>query len=54
VVGDGDEVTPPVIAAGIADGIRGARLVTVPDCGHASTLERPEHVTEALLELWRD
>ena len=29
------------------------RLVTVPDCGHASTLERPRHLTEALLELLR-
>ena len=50
LVGDGDELTPPPVAAEIADGIRGARLVTVPDCGHASTLERPQAVTTALLE----
>jgi pimeloyl-ACP methyl ester carboxylesterase len=47
-------LTPPILGAEIADGIAGARLVTVPDCGHASTLERPGHVTEALLELLRD
>jgi len=54
LVGDSDELTPPILGAEIADGIAGARLVTVPDCGHASTLERPGHVTEALLELLRD
>jgi pimeloyl-ACP methyl ester carboxylesterase len=51
LVGDSDEVTPPAIAAEIASGIAGARLVTVPDCGHGSALERPQQVTQALLEL---
>ncbi len=50
VVGDGDELTPPPVAAEIANGIPGARLVTVAGCGHASTLERPTEVTAALLE----
>ncbi len=50
VVGDGDELTPPPVAAEIANGIPGARLVTVAGCGHASTLERPAEVTAALLE----
>jgi pimeloyl-ACP methyl ester carboxylesterase len=54
LVGDGDELTPPNIAAEIAGGIAGARLVTVPECGHASTLEQPRHVTEALMKLLRD
>jgi pimeloyl-ACP methyl ester carboxylesterase len=54
LVGDSDQLTPPIIAAEIAGGIAGARLVTVPDCGHASTLEQPRHVTEALLQLLRD
>ncbi len=53
LVGDSDELTPPNLATEIADGIAGARLVTVPECGHASPLERPRHVTEALLELLR-
>ena len=34
----------------IAAGIAGARLVTVPSCGHLSTLERPEAVNRALVE----
>ena len=50
VVGDGDELTPPPVAAEIANGIPGARLVIVADCGHACTLERPGEVTAALLE----
>lgn len=53
LVGDGDELTPPPIAAEIANGIRGAHLVTVPECGHASTLERPAAVTAALLDWLR-
>jgi pimeloyl-ACP methyl ester carboxylesterase len=51
LVGDGDELTPPDRAAEMANGITGARLVTVPECGHLSTLEQPHHVTRALLEL---
>lgn len=30
--------------------IRGSRLVSVPDCGHMSTMERPEAVSRALLQ----
>src|SRR5579864_5611285 len=45
LVGDKDEATSPDRAAEIADGIPGARLVTVPNCGHLSTLERPAGVT---------
>jgi pimeloyl-ACP methyl ester carboxylesterase len=50
LVGEADELTPPDRAVEIANGIAGARLVTVPDCGHLSTIERPEAVTHALLE----
>lgn len=50
VVGEGDELTPPALAQEIAAGIAGARLVTVPDCGHLSTLERPEATNHALGE----
>jgi pimeloyl-ACP methyl ester carboxylesterase len=48
LVGDGDGLTPPDLAKEMADGIKGARLVVVPDCGHLSTLERPEAVNAAL------
>jgi len=50
LVGDGDEVTPPDRAAEIAAGISGARLVTVKQCGHLSTLEQPVEVTRALVQ----
>jgi pimeloyl-ACP methyl ester carboxylesterase len=53
LVGDGDELAPPERAAEMARGIAGARLVSVPQCGHLSTLERPEEVTVALLEWLR-
>lgn len=48
LVGEGDELTPPELAKEIAGGISGARLVTVSDCGHLSTVERPEAVNAAL------
>lgn len=48
LVGDGDLATPPELNKEIADGIAGARLVIVPDCGHLSTIERPEPVNAAL------
>jgi len=50
LVGEGDELTPPERAAEIAAGVPGARLTTVPQCGHMSTLEQPDEVTRALLE----
>jgi pimeloyl-ACP methyl ester carboxylesterase len=50
LVGEADTLTPPERAAEMAAGIAGARLVEVPQCGHLSTLERPEAVTQALLE----
>jgi pimeloyl-ACP methyl ester carboxylesterase len=49
LVGDSDEPTPPELAREMADAIPGAKLVVVPDCGHLSTIERPQAVTKALL-----
>ena len=50
LVGDADELTPPELSEEIAAGIRGARLVIVPHCGHISTMERPDAVNAALIE----
>jgi pimeloyl-ACP methyl ester carboxylesterase len=50
LVGAEDELTPPHLAEEMAAGIKGARLVKVPDCGHISTLEQPEAVTRAMIE----
>ncbi len=48
IVGREDALTPPETAQEIAAGIPGARLEIVPDCGHLSTMERPEAVNRAL------
>jgi pimeloyl-ACP methyl ester carboxylesterase len=48
LVGREDALTPPDLAREIAAGIPGAKLVIIPDCGHLSTLERPEAVNRAL------
>ena len=51
VVGAQDQLTPPKVAAEMADGISAAELEIVPECGHLSTLERPDVVTE-LMKKW--
>ncbi len=48
LVGDGDQLTPPDRAQEMASAITGARLAVIEDCGHLSTLERPERVAAAL------
>ena len=48
IVGREDALTPPETAREIAAGIPGARLEVIPDCGHLSTLERPEAVNRAM------
>lgn len=50
LVGDGDQLTPPHLSEEMAGLIPGSTLVKVPQCGHLSTLERPEAVTQALVE----
>ncbi len=50
LVGDGDELTPPHLSEEIAAAIPGARLAVIADCGHLSTLERPQAVAQALVE----
>jgi pimeloyl-ACP methyl ester carboxylesterase len=50
LAGEQDLQTPPDIAREIAALTPGAKLVIVPDCGHLSTLERPEAVNAALRE----
>ena len=50
LVGDADQPTPPARAREIADGIAGATLVTLADCGHMSAIERPAEVTQALVD----
>ena len=52
LVGDSDQLTPPERAVRRSPAASARRaLVTVPACGHLSTLERPAAVNEALLAL---
>ncbi len=51
IVGDGDQITPVDGARAMAEQIPAARLAIVPDCGHLSSLERPEKVA-AELRCW--
>jgi len=51
LVGREDEITPPDHARALHEAIPGSRYVELPDCGHLSSLERPEAVTEALARL---
>ena len=48
LAGDEDAITPPAVAYELADGIPEAELEIVEECGHLSTLERPDAVTAAL------
>jgi len=46
-----DALTSPEMHAEMADGIAGAALVVIEDCGHLSPMEKPEAVT-AVLRYW--
>ena len=50
VVGDEDQLTPPHLARQIANGIADAKLEVVENCGHMSTMEHPEQLTQLLLD----
>jgi pimeloyl-ACP methyl ester carboxylesterase len=48
LVGDEDGMTPPAEAKKIADGVKGAKLVTIPNAGHLANVENPEAFDAAL------
>lgn len=48
IAGAKDSLTPPALAEEMASGIPGAELKIIPDCGHLSTLEKPDAVNAAL------
>jgi pimeloyl-ACP methyl ester carboxylesterase len=50
VVGAQDVITPPEASREMQGLIQGARLAIIPDCGHLSTLEKPDDVTRLLRE----
>jgi pimeloyl-ACP methyl ester carboxylesterase len=51
IVGAQDVITPPEHAKALNRAIKGSHYVEIDDCGHLSSLERPEAVTGILLQL---
>jgi pimeloyl-ACP methyl ester carboxylesterase len=49
LVGVEDAATPVALSQEMAAAIPGARLAQIPECGHLSTIERPEAVTRELV-----
>ena len=47
--GDEDHTIPNSLSKEMADGIHGAKLVILPDCGHLPQPEQPEATGAALL-----
>jgi pimeloyl-ACP methyl ester carboxylesterase len=50
VLGDGDIMTPPRRAQGLAAAISESRTVVIKDCGHMVMVERPDELLDALRE----
>jgi pimeloyl-ACP methyl ester carboxylesterase len=50
LVGEEDGLTPPEDSEAMAAAIDGARLVRIPGAGHLSPLERPDDVSEPLVD----
>jgi pimeloyl-ACP methyl ester carboxylesterase len=51
--GELDARSPLRVARQLEEGIRGAKLVVIPGCGHLSQLERPERFNEAVRDFCR-
>ncbi|GAA2514263.1 alpha/beta hydrolase [Pilimelia columellifera] len=51
LVGDQDRITPPTCAQGIANALAGTRLVTCPGAGHMLMLERPDAVSDVIMDV---
>ena len=52
VVGEDDGLTPPDVAAHMAELIPQAELVVIPGAGHLPPIETPEAVNESLRAFW--
>jgi len=53
LTGDQDMLISNTLSKEMADGIGGAKLVVIPDCGHCPQPERPEATVAALVEWLR-
>jgi pimeloyl-ACP methyl ester carboxylesterase len=50
LTGDEDNTIPNSLSKEMADGIPGAKLVILPDCGHLPQVEQPQAASDALVE----
>jgi pimeloyl-ACP methyl ester carboxylesterase len=50
VAGREDQLMPVEVLKELADGIAGARLTVIEDCGHMAPIEQPDRVLEAFLD----
>jgi pimeloyl-ACP methyl ester carboxylesterase len=50
VAGRDDQIMPLELLKELADGIPGARLTVIEDCGHMATVEQPDRVLAALVD----
>ena len=48
ILGSRDLMAPPKSAQALIAALAGARVVTLPDCGHALMAEQPDAVLDAL------
>lgn len=49
--GDSDKLIPPVYARKFKDGIKGAKLTSIPEAGHMVILEKTQQVVDAIKRL---
>ena len=54
LTGDEDHTIPNSLSVEMADGIPGAKLVILPDCGHLPQPEQPKATADALVEWLRN
>ena len=54
LTGDQDNTLANALSIEIANGIHGARLVIIPQCGHLPPIERPQATADALIEWLRN
>ncbi|WP_322514214.1 alpha/beta fold hydrolase [Rhodopseudomonas palustris] len=54
ISGDSDATIPNSLSQEMADGIEGARLVIIPDCGHLPQIEQPADTAAALVDWLRN
>ena len=53
LTGDEDDTVPNSLSTEMANGIHGAKLTVIPQCGHLPTVERPQAAADALVEWLR-